>query len=190
MSDSTPEEVSRLIRAAGDGDTSAADRLAPLVYDELVRLAEREIARERPDHTLQATALVHEAWVKLCRDPLPPGGRALFFHAAAVSMRRVLIEYARRRSSLKRGEGRDAVTFDEVAVGQDEDVVDLLALSDALEALRAKDETLAKIVELKFFAGLTSQEAAEALGVHESKLTRDWLYARAWLKDRIRHEDA
>lgn len=182
------EDVSRILRAAQDGDGSALEQLMPLVHEELRGLAAREMARERQGHTLQPTALVNEAWLRLSEAPLPPGGRALFFHAAAMSMRRILIDHARRRAALKRGSALQGDTFSDVAVGDGTHVLELLALEDALDALEARDAHLARVVELKFFTGLTTEEVAGLLEQSVSRITRDWLYARAWLRDHLRDD--
>jgi RNA polymerase sigma factor (TIGR02999 family) len=176
-------DVTRLIDAATAGDRKAAADLLPLVYDELRRLAANKMARETGGQTIEATALVHEAYLRLVDTPSPQGwsGRGHFFAAAAEAMRRILVERARQKKSLKAGgefQRHDLVDI-QPAVGDD---LDLLALNDALDALERRDERQAAVVKLRFFAGLTVAEAAEALGVSVSTAENDWAYARAWLR--------
>jgi len=174
--------VSELLSAIESGDPTAPDQLLPLVYDELRRLAARNLARERPGQTLQPTALVHEAYVRLVGGESPAGyrDRGHFFAAAAGAMRRILIEQARRKRTQKRGGGMARAPLEDVAVPEPSD--DLLALDEALEKLTALDPRKAKVVELKYFAGLTGDEVAAVLGVSPSAIDRDWAYARAWLQ--------
>jgi RNA polymerase sigma factor (TIGR02999 family) len=166
------------------GDTQAASRLLPLVYDELRRLAAQKMAGERPGQTLQATALVHEAWLRLGGDQqIEWQNRAHFFAAAAEAMRRILIDNARRKSALRHGGQAERVEFDpdslELAAGMDD--AQLLALHEALDALAVHDAVKAELVKLRFFAGLTLAEAARALELSEPTAKRYWAYARAWL---------
>ena len=166
------------------GDAQAASRLLPLVYDELRRLAARKMARENPGQTLQATALVHEAWLKLGGDQQAGWrGRTHFYAAAAEAMRRILIDNARRKSALRHGGQAERADFDldspELAAGMDNG--QLLALHEALDALAAHDAVKAELVKLRFFAGLTLAEAAKALELSEPTAKRYWAYARAWL---------
>jgi RNA polymerase sigma factor (TIGR02999 family) len=177
-------DVTRLIDAAGAGDPTAAAELLPLVYDELRTLAAARLADEKPGHTLQPTALVHEAYVRLVGggQAVEWDGRGHFFAAAAEAMRRILIEAARRKQSLKRGGGRrrlDLADVDPATGGPD---FDLLALDDALGRLERKDPRKAALVKLRFFAGLTVEQAARALGVAPSTADEDWAYARSWLR--------
>jgi len=169
-----------------DGDPEALDRLLPLVYDELRALARSQIRRERPSHTLDATGLVHEAFLRLNqREQLRPADRHHFFAIAAQAMRRVLIDHARARNRVKRGGGQQAVTLDENVFLSDEAADELLALDQALERLAEANERAAKVVEQRFFAGLTLEETAEVLGVSLKTVQRDWIAARAWLRKEI-----
>ena len=180
-------EATRLIDAVGSGDPHAAAQLLPLVYDELRRLARANMARERGSHTLQATALVHEAYLRLVQDqPQSWDGRRHFFAAAAEAMRRILVESARRKHSLKRGGGREQVELDGngdaiADIDSPADPIDLLALDEALNQFAAEDPSKAELVKLLYFAGLTLDEAAEALGLSKTTAHRQWVYARAWL---------
>ena len=171
----------------GGGDQSALDELTPLVYAELRKLAAAYLRRERPGHTLQATALVNEAYLRLVgRKHGRWQGRSHFYGIAARLMRQVLVEHARRRRAEKRGGGLLAVTLaqaDEVAGAPE---VDVLAVHEALERLAAFDEQQARIVELRFFGGLSIEEAAEALGVGHATVEREWGLARAWLRKELR----
>jgi len=166
------------------GDSQAASRLLALVYDELRILAARKMARETPGQTLQATALVHEAWLRLGGDRQPAWqNRAHFFSAAAEAMRRILIDNARRKRALRHGGQAERVELApdslELAAGMDDD--QLLAVHEALDRLAAHDAVKAELVKLRFFAGLTIEESARALGLSEPTAKRYWAYARAWL---------
>ena len=177
-------DVTQILRQIEQGDPSAARDLLPLVYGELRTLAEAKLAREKPGQTLQPTALVHEAYLRLV-DPNQAdrwNGRSHFFGAAAEAMRRILIEQARRKKSLKAGGDRQRVSPEELDAPQVSDPLDLLALNDALLKLAEKDARKAKLVELRFFAGLTNQQAAEVLGVSTSTADQDWRYAKSWLR--------
>jgi RNA polymerase sigma factor (TIGR02999 family) len=175
-------EVTRILSAIEHGDPQAAERLLPLVYDELRKLAAQRLAQEKPGQTLQATAVVHEAYLRLVKDADPGwNGRGHFFAAAAEAMRRILVEKARQKKTLRHGgEGR-RVSLDEVdlvdAMASDE----LLALNEALDRLALEDPTAARLVSLRYFAGLTMTEAAAALGLSLRTAERNWTYARAWL---------
>lgn len=175
-------DVTHILDALKEGDERAADRLLEAVYDELRRLASSRLARERPGQTLQATALVHEAWLRLAGNgAVDWDGRGHFFAAAAEAMRRILIERARRRERLKHGGGRKRVDLEDaepVAPPQD---IDVLALDEALGRLAAEDKAKADLVKLRFFAGLGVAEAAQILGVSKATADRHWAYARAWL---------
>ncbi len=184
-------EVTRILSAIEAGDPDAAAQLLPLVYDKLRELAARKMAQEKPGHTLQATALVHEAYVRLvdADEARNWDSRGHFFAAAAEAMRRILIEESRRRKSLKRGGDLVRVELDDAAqecafVVSD----DLLALDDALTKLAEVDTAAAKLVQLRYFAGLTVQEAAEALGVSIRTANRNWAFARAWLQREIQRD--
>jgi RNA polymerase sigma factor (TIGR02999 family) len=177
-------DVTRVLSEIQRGDPLAAERLLPLVYDELRRLAASKMAHERPGQTLQATALVHEAYLRLLdSDPQQPwNGRGHFFAAAAEAMRRILVERARHRQSRKAGGGRRREDLPEIALTGPEQRLDLLALHEALERLEQKDRRRAELVKLRFFAGLTIAEAAEVLGISTSTADNDWAYARSWLR--------
>jgi RNA polymerase sigma factor (TIGR02999 family) len=185
-------EASRPTPAAEQGDPQAAERLLPLVYDELRTLASRRLGREAPGQSLQATALVHEAYLRLVGgDPGRRwGGRAHFFAAAAEAMRRILIDRARDRRRLKRGGGRGRVDLDLGSVPLDAPGDDLIDLDEALTELAREDPLCARLVALRFFAGLTQAEAAEALGLARRTADRHWAYARAWLYERLRRGGA
>jgi RNA polymerase sigma factor (TIGR02999 family) len=177
-----PSDVTQALVALSDGDATALDRLLPMVYDELRRMAERELRRERPDHTLSPTALVHEAYLKLVQlDRISWQGRAHFFGACAKAMRRILISYARMKKAGKRGAGAEHVPVDNVMVAADAPPQDLIALDDALTRLEQLDERQARVVECRFFAGMDVKDTAEALGVSQATIKRDWTAARAWL---------
>jgi RNA polymerase sigma factor (TIGR02999 family) len=173
-------EVTRILAAIHQGDPHAAAQLLPLVYDELRQLAARQLARETPGQTLQPTALVHEAYLRLVGDQQFEG-RGHFFAAAAEAMRRVLIEAARRKQSPKHGGGRRRLDLDE-AHRVLESADDLLLLDDALGRLRAEDATAAAVVQLRLFTGLSVGEAADALGLARATAYRHWTFARAWLR--------
>lgn len=166
------------------------DDLAQLLYAELRQLAAGFFRGERPGHTLQPTALVNEAWLRLHESPSEWENRSHFLGSAARAMRRILVEHARKRAALKRGGEFAHVTFNELAVNTPEPGADILLLNDALEALAAHDERLARVVELHFFAGCTFSEVAEAMGLSEPTVRRDWTYARAWLHDRMAASEA
>jgi len=173
-------DVTRSLEAARDGDAHAAADLLPLIYDELRKLAAANLAREKPGHTLEATALVHEAYLRLAGQQLFDN-RNHFLAAAAQAMRRILVENARHKRRLKRGGGRDreAVELDELTAGVPDE--ELLALHDALDRFAIHDPRRARLVELRFFGGMTLPEIAEHLGISLSTAERDWRYARAWL---------
>ncbi len=180
-------DVTRLIDAAAAGDPAAAGEILPLVYAELRRLAADLLARERPGQTLQPTALVHEAYLRLVGNDLPPDdwhGRGHFFGAAARSMRQILIDSARAKAAEKRGGRRDRVPLDALAdppAPAPPAADDLLALDEALTRLAAADPAKARLVELRYFAGLSVADAAGILGISEATAKRHWVYARAWL---------
>ena len=175
-------EMTRILSAIERGDPRAAEELLPLVYDELRRLAAQRLAREAPGQTLQATALVHEAYLRLVGAEDPGwNGRGHFFAAAAEAMRRILIERARRTQSLRRGGDRDRLDLDPAELAAPERSDDLLALDEALDRLAIKDARKAELVKLRYFAGLTMEQAAETLGISLATAHRDWNYARAWL---------
>jgi len=171
----------------GDGDGSPdLDRLVPLVYEELKRIARRQLARETPGHTLQTTALVHEVYVRLAEDPrVTRKGRAYFFGAAARAVRQVLVDHARRRSTAKRGGDVHIVTLDDQRTPVDVFADEMLALDEALTRLAEKSPRQARVVECRYFAGLTVEETADALDVSPRTVKYDWAMARAWLYDRV-----
>jgi RNA polymerase sigma factor (TIGR02999 family) len=177
--------TARLLDRAAKGDANAASRLMPLVYDELRRLAAGYLRRERPGQTLQATALVHEAYVRLVRPADQPWtGRTHFLAIAAVSMRQILVDRARRRHAAKRGGGAERITLDDAMLPSPTSgsSVDLMALDRALDELAALDPQQARIVELRYFGGLTVEETAEVVGVSPATVKRHWTLARAFLK--------
>jgi RNA polymerase sigma factor (TIGR02999 family) len=178
------QEVTRLLDAAAAGDPHAPGQLLPLVYDELRRLAAQRLARERPGHSLQPTALVHEAYLRLVGgdEAVDWSGRGHFYAAAAEAMRRILVESARRRRSLKRGGDAHQVDLDSDLLAAAEPREDLLALDEALDRLAATNKPAADLVQLRYFGGLTLPEAAEALGMAPRTAGRLWAYARAWLR--------
>jgi RNA polymerase sigma factor (TIGR02999 family) len=176
-------ELTRILAAAEKGDRVAAEQLLPLVYDELRKLAAQKMAREKSGQTLQTTALVHEAFLRLVgvESPQKWEGRGHFFAAAALAMRRILVERARARNSLKRGGRRERVTLDDFAVMSPERSDELLALDEALTRLAAVDPQAAELVHLRYFAGQTMSASAELLGLSLRSAHRLWAYAKAWL---------
>lgn len=173
--------VSELLLDFGADDREALDRVIPVVYDELRRVAHRALSRERPGHTLTTTALVHEAYLKMADQAgVPARNRARFFAVAATAMRRVLIEYARRHRALKRGGDQRRVSLGESDVAT-ERADALLALDDALNRLGVLNERLARVVECRYFGGLSEAETADALDVTDRTIRRDWIKAKAWL---------
>jgi RNA polymerase sigma factor (TIGR02999 family) len=181
------QDVTQLLNAIEQSDQQAANQLFPFVYDELRRLAAQKLAGEKPGQTLQATALVHEAYLRLVGDQgeqRPFKDRGHFFAAAATAMRRILIDNARRKRSQKRGGGRQRQPLDAVAAPEPDE--DLLALDEALKKLADKDPVKARLVELRYFAGLTGEQTAEMLGISPTTADRHWAYARAWLRAEVR----
>jgi RNA polymerase sigma factor (TIGR02999 family) len=180
-------DVTRLLDAAAAGDPHAAGQLLPLVYDELRRLAGQRLAHERPGQTLQPTALVHEAYLRLVGRGDEDGwnSRGHFFAAAAEAMRRILVESARRRRAVRHGGGRAREDLDPNLVPAAEPREDLLALDEALDKLAATNRPAAELVQLRYFAGLTLPDAAEALGMAPRTAGRLWAYARAWLRREV-----
>jgi RNA polymerase sigma factor (TIGR02999 family) len=180
-------DISRLLDAAAAGEPRAAAELLPLVYDELRKLAAARMASEAPEHTLQPTALVHEAFLKLV-GPAPGAtwnGRTHFYAAAAEAMRRILIDHARHKQRVRHGGGRKRVDFPEAEVVAEAPSQDLQALDDALTRFAVVDPQKAELVRLRYFAGLTLEEAAALLGISRATAARHWAYARAWLFDAI-----
>jgi RNA polymerase sigma factor (TIGR02999 family) len=180
-------DITRILVAAGAGDPTAAAELLPLVYDELRQLAAWRLAREKPGQTLQATALVHEAYLRLLGGAAPPrwDGRRHFFAAAAEAMRRILVENARRKLSAKHGGRRARVDLDEALVVGGEPRHDLLDVDELLDQLAGADPRAAELVKLRFFAGLTGDQAAEVLGIAPRSADLLWAYARAWLFEKL-----
>ena len=176
-------DITRLLVAWGNGDGRAFDDLAPVIYDELRRLARSYLRRERPDHTLQSTALVHEAYIRMIdQREVNWRNRSHFYGVAAQMIRRILVDHARARHAQKRGEHSPKLSLDDalgVQAGRD---LDLVALDDALNALAQIDARQSRIVELRFFAGLSNEEVAEAMHISPATVKRDWTAARAWLK--------
>lgn len=185
----TQDQVSQLVLDWADGDQAALDKLMPLVYEELRRLAHRFMRGEHPGHTLQTTALVDEAYLRLLNQTHTNWkNRAQFFHIAAQLMRRILVDHARSHLYAKRGGGARKVALDEVAVLSPERGADLIALDDALARLSSIDPRKCRIVELRYFVGLSVEETAEILGVSPITVKRDWLVAKAWLRREVSNE--
>jgi RNA polymerase sigma factor (TIGR02999 family) len=180
-------ELTVILQRMDQGDPHAANELLPLVYEELRKLAAQKMAHETPGQTLQATALVHEAWLRLGGDEQPEWqNRAHFFAAAAEAMRRILIDNARRKRALRHGGGAERVDFDGLDLSAGVDDEQLLALHEALDRLAAHDAVKAELVKLRFFAGLTIEQAAQVMGFSEPTAKRHWAYARAWLYREIK----
>ena len=177
-------DITRVLDAIEAGEPHAAEQLLPLVYDELRRLAAQRLVHEKPGQTLQATALVHEAYLRLVdgKQLQQWNSRGHFFAAAAEAMRRILIDKARHKRTLKAGGGRHCQELTDIPVPDDEPEVDLLALDEALQKLEKQDERRAKLVKLRFFARLTIEQAAQTLGIATSTAQNDWAYARYWLR--------
>jgi RNA polymerase sigma factor (TIGR02999 family) len=175
-------DVTRILNAIEHGDPHAADELLPLVYEQLRHLAAQKMARETPGQTLQPTALVHEAWLRLIgNQDVQWAGRAHFFAAAAEAMRRILINNARRKHAVRHGGGQQRVHLEELDIAANARDEEMLAVDEALEKLAAHDKTKAELVKLLYFVGLTIPEAASILGLSEPTAKRYWSYARAWL---------
>lgn len=182
-----PQAVTQLLVEWGKGDRGALEKLTPLVYEELKRLATRYLRRERREHTLQSTALVHEAWLRLIdQKHVHWQNRAQFFGIAAEMIRRILIDHARNRQAAKRGDGALKLTLDDALAAPDIRDLDLVALDDALQDLAKFDPQQSRMVELRFFAGLSIEESAEVLGVSPATVKREWAAARAWLYRELR----
>lgn len=180
-------EITRLLRAWRAGEESALDRLMPLVYDQLHEAAHRYMLREVPDHSLQTTALVNELYLRLVDTPdVDWDSRAHFFAVCAKVMRRILTDFARSRDRLKRGGATELVSLDESVLAADEPRVELLSLDDALKSLEAIDQRKSRVVELRFFGGLSVNETARVLNVSSETVLRDWRFAKAWLLRELR----
>ena len=185
--DHSSHDVTRLLIRWRGGDEEALEQMLPLVYDELRRQANRYLRRERAGHSLQTTALVHEAYLRLVEQThLNWQNRAHFFAVCAQLMRRILVDHERRRKATKRGSGRFVVTLDEGAEQVEAGGEDLIALHDALDALSALDPQQGRIVELRYFAGLSIDETAEVLSISPATVKREWSIARAWLYNQLR----
>ena len=182
-------DVTRILKSVANGDQKAADELLPLVYEELRKLATAKMANESPNQTLQPTALVHEAWLRLTgNENVKWDGRAHFFGAAAEAMRRILIDTARRKRAQRHGGGQQRVDIADVDIavpGKDDE---LLAMDEALEKFAAVDKQKAELVKLRYFAGLSVEESAKILGISNPTAKRWWAYARAWLFDQIKRQ--
>lgn len=191
MSNSEPNvsEVTRILSDIRNGNAQAAKELLPLVYDELRRLAALKMAQETPGQTLQPTALVHEAWLRLGgRENQAWNGRAHFFGAAAEAMRRILIDNARRKNTRRHGGGQQRMDVDEIEIAIAVKDDDLLEVNEALERFAAQDQQKAELVKLRYFTGLTIDEAADILGISAPTAKRWWAYARAWLHKEIQDQ--
>jgi RNA polymerase sigma factor (TIGR02999 family) len=181
-----PSQITQLLQRWRDGNREALDALLPLVYEELRRLAHRHLRNERAEHTLQSSALVHEAYLRLVGQDFPQWeGRTHFFAIAAQLMRQILVDYARRHRASKRGSGVCMLTLDDVEPLPQRKDVDVVALNDALNSLAEIDPRQSHIVELRFFAGLSLEETSEAMGIGTATVQRDWTAARAWLHREI-----
>jgi RNA polymerase sigma factor (TIGR02999 family) len=186
VNDGRGHEVTELLRSWRQGDGGALDRLVPLVHAELRRAARAHIRQEGPGHTLQATALVHEVYLRLVGlDHLTLNDRTHFFAVAATLMRQVLIDHARRKRADKRGGAVTMMSLDDVSPASQTSIVDVLALDQALDALSSRDARQCRVVELRFFAGLSIDETATAIGVSAATVERDWTMAKAWLHRRL-----
>ena len=183
-------DVTRILSAIEQGDPHAAEQLLPLVYDELRKLAKLKLAQEKPGQTLQATALVHEAYLRLLdvEKVQAWNSRGHFFAAAAEAMRRILVDQARRKLSLRRGGNLQRRPIEDQEIEVPEPSVDLLAIHEVLERFQDVDATAAQIVKLRYFVGLTIPQVAEALGISTSTADRSWAYARAWLHAALKHD--
>ena len=185
------DDITRVLAKIESGNAGAANELLPLVYEELRKLAEVRMMREKPGQTLQATALVHEAYLRLVGSDSERkwDSRGHFFAAAAEAMRRILLNRARDKKRQKRGGGRQRIDLDKIQVAMDTPSEELLALDEAIEMLESQDRLSADLVKLRFFAGLTNHQAAEMLGISRRSADRKWTYARAWLYERLNAND-
>ncbi len=188
-------EVTQILKAIERGEPCAAEELLPLVYEELRNLAAQKLSQEKPGQTLQATALVHDAWLRLTGAQGDGGqpkwqGRRHFFAAAAEAMRRILVENARRKARARHGGEGERVSLEEVEIAAPLPDEELLALHEALEQLAILDSPAAELIKLRFFAGLTHEQAGDLLGLSRSAADRTWLFARAWLFQRIREGES
>jgi RNA polymerase sigma factor (TIGR02999 family) len=184
------QQITQLLADWCRGDQRAGDVLSPLLYRELRRLARSYMKRERPDHTLQSTALVHEAYLRLVDQRAEWKSRAHFFGIAAQMMRRILVDHAKKNQAKKRGAGAQVLSLDEPLTISKEPGKDLLALDDALASLAKSDPQRGRIVELRFFGGLSNEESAQVLGISPATVQRQWAGARAWLHHEMSHQGA
>jgi len=183
--------ITDLLNNWRQGDGAALDKLIPLVYQDLRRIAARQLRQERPNHTLQPTALVHEMFLKLVdQDRIQWQNRAQFFGIAAQLIRRVLVDYVRTRNAEKRGGGAVTIALDDVAAEGGGREIDLIRLDEALQSLAATDEQQSRVVEIRFFGGLSIEETAEVLGISTSTVKRDWIAAKAWLYREMSRRDS
>ena len=186
-----PGEISQLLPAWNEGDEAALERLMPLVYGELRRMAQRYIGRHSPNRTLQTTALIHEAYVRLVGHPSERWhNRSHFYAVAAKAMRQIVVDYARSRRSAKRGGGQRDLSLDEAVLVTDERAAELIALDEALTELAALHPRQGRVVECRYFGGLTAEETAEVLQVSTDTILRDWRMAKAWLRRAVKHREA
>ena len=186
MAEPIPAEVTQLLQQWSRGDRDALDDLIPLVYEELRRIAHGHMARERDGHTMQATALVNEVYLKLKNERASSWhNRAQFFAIAAQLMRRILVDYARQHARAKRGGGAHQVTLDDTMLVSKDNSSEMLAVDDALQKLEQLDKRKGQVAVMRFYAGLTAEEAAEALSISVETVTRDWRFARAWLRNEL-----
>ncbi len=186
MTEKPAENLTAMLKDVRDGKRESLDEFLPLVYDELKKIAASKLASERSNHTLQATALVHEAYLRLIdQHSVDWQNRAHFFAIASEMMRRILVNHAESHNAKKRGDGKTLISLDDIDNLAAESEVDLIFLDNALKELAEFDATQARIVELKFFGGLTNEEAAEVLGVSDSTVKREWRMARAWLTAKL-----
>jgi RNA polymerase sigma factor (TIGR02999 family) len=185
-------DLTQILCAIQEGDPHAAEQLLPLVYDELRKLAAGKLVQEAPGQTLQATALVHEAYIRLVDADKAQhwNSRGHFFAAAAEAMRRILVDQARKKKSLKHGGGLERLPLEEVEIGAPQPAIDLLAVNDALERFERLDKAGADLVKLRYYAGLTLAQAADVLGISSSTADRQWAYARAWLHAELKENDS
>jgi len=190
MADDTQDRVTRILKELQNGDPAARSELMPLVYAELRKIAASCLKKERKDHTLQPTALVHEAWIKLSDQEEECEGRAHFLSIAAQAMRRILVDHARTKNAEKRGGSADRVTLSDTPGSNAQPPVDVIALDDALTRLSALNPRQAQVVELRFFGGLPVEEVAAVLRVSRSTIEADWRMARAWLAVRLKENQA
>ena len=188
----TANEVTTILAAIKRGEENAADELMPIVYNRLRRLAQQMMGSEKPGQTLQATALVHEAYLRLLGDGQEATSwqdRRHFYAAAAQAMRRILVERARRHSRIKHGGGRKRLALDDVEAAIDSESVDLVAIDEALRRLEKEDARAAQVVMLRYFAGLSVEDTAQALEIAPRTVRRDWTYAKAWLMEEMSHDE-